>query len=465
MQVQAGRPTRRRLLTTGIAAGATLAAPGLLRAQAPDPVQIGIVHPVEGFFGYAGRQCRAGVELAISDINDSGGIPAMDGARLEAVFVDAPVNPAQAMPRVDDLAERGVTALVGAYASTITLAVTQAARRHGLAVAVDVAVSDRIVQRNLPNVFRLGAGYSILASALAAQLAALGRRSDPITRAMIVHVDAPYGVGVVRRMRQLLDVAGVEIVSVQPQSPGLEDYTRFVRSVESERPGILIPALFYNDFANMKRALDGVAARPRLVAGLHAGPASSPLFLKEFPGFSEGVVDSTHWYDPASEIQARRIARSEERGIDYGHEVFMAANAVYLLADAIGRAGSRERDAVQAAMLSSTFAGHGMPYGPTRFIEGQNIGATAALTQVQDGAIRLIGPAGFSDSALRVGPLPPPELTTEDGSVSEGTLDESDAGDAPEPDFSTLQETPTDNPADAALPEPSPPPETPAQDP
>ncbi|MEM8877569.1 MAG: ABC transporter substrate-binding protein [Pseudomonadota bacterium] len=443
-----------------LAASATLAMPGVLRAQSPEAVKIGVVHPVEGFFGYAGRQCRAGVELAIADINESGGIAALDGAQLEAVFVDAPVNPEAVMPRIDDLAERDVIGLVGAYASTITMAVTQAASRHGLPVAVDVAVSDRLVQRNLPNVFRLGAGYTMLADALAAQLAALGRRIDPITRAMIVHVDAPYGVGVVRRMRQLLDVAGVEIVSVQPQSPGLEDYTRFVRAVEADRPGILIPALFYSDFANMKRALDGVAARPRVVAALHGGPTSSPLFLKEFPGFSEGVVDSTHWYDPASNVQAGRIASSDQRGIDYGHEVFMAANAVYLLADAIGRAGSRERDAVQAAMLSSTFSGHGMPYGPTRFVDGQNIGATAALTQVQDGEIRLIGPAGFSDADLRVGPPPPPLDVTAPNGESPETL----AEDGATPDFSTLQDTPVDGPSAETAPESPPTVETLPQD-
>ena len=121
----------------------------------------------------------------------------------------------------------------------------------------------------------------------------------------------------------------------------------------------------------------------------------------------------------------------------------MAANAVYLLADAIGRAASRERDAVQAAMLSSAFSDHGMPYGPTRFVNGQNIGAAAALTQVQEGEIRLIGPAGFADAELRVGP-PPPPLEADAGTGPEaGTLED----DVAVPDFSTLQETPLDEPS------------------
>jgi branched-chain amino acid transport system substrate-binding protein len=344
-------PSRRGLLAGGVASGAVLATPGILRAQSPSTVKIGIVHPVEGFFGYAGRQCRAGAELAIDDINASGGLPTLDGARIEPVFADAPVVPEQAFDLLADLSQQGVSAVVGAYASTITLAVTSAAREHGIPVAVDVAISDRIVQRDLPNVFRLGAGFSMLADGLVAEMAQLTeRQNDPVQRAMIVHVAGPYGLGVVRRMRELLENAGIEIVSVLGQSPGLDDYRRFVSAVESERPGFLIPALYYADFANLMRALDSVAAKPRLVACLNGGPASSPLFLKEFPGFSEGVVDSTHWYNPSSQVQQRRLATSTARNLDYTHEVFMAANAVYLLADAIGRAASSDRAAIQSAL-------------------------------------------------------------------------------------------------------------------
>jgi branched-chain amino acid transport system substrate-binding protein len=50
------------------------------------------------------------------------------------------------------------------------------------------------------------------------------------------------------------------------------------------------------------------------------------------------------------------------------------------------------------ALAASTFADHIMPYGPTRFENGQNMGARPVNTQVQNGDIKLIFPREFADA-------------------------------------------------------------------
>ena len=55
--------------------------------------------------------------------------------------------------------------LVGAYASNICLATTQAAAKHGIPHAVDVGVSDKIVSRGLTNTFRCGPGFGAITKA------------------------------------------------------------------------------------------------------------------------------------------------------------------------------------------------------------------------------------------------------------------------------------------------------------
>ena len=42
-----------------------------------------------------------------------------------------------------------------------------------------------------------------------------------------------------------------------------------------------------------------------------------------------------------------------------------------------------------------------MPYGPTRFVNGQNMGATPVNTQVQGGDVKVIYPAAFADAKPR----------------------------------------------------------------
>ena len=77
-----------------------------------------------------------------------------------------------------------------------------------------------------------------------------------------------------------------------------------------------------------------------------------------------------------------------------------------LLADAIERAASTDRAKILAALESSTFSGHIMPYGPTKFVNGQNTGAAPVNTQVQNGDIKVIFPEAFAD-AKPVFPAPP----------------------------------------------------------
>ena len=45
-----------------------------------------------------------------------------------------------------------------------------------------------------------------------------------------------------------------------------------------------------------------------------------------------------------------------------------------LLADALERAGSADKEKLIAALAASTFKAELMPYGPTKFVNGQNEG-------------------------------------------------------------------------------------------
>ena len=97
--------------------------------------------------------------------------------------------------------------------------------------------------------------------------------------------------------------------------------------------------------------------------------------------------------------------RVEDKGQFYTYEVYMNYSCVLLLADAIERAASTDRAKITDALASSTFSGHLMPYGPTKFVNGQNEGAAPVNTQVQGNDIQVILPPQFA-SAKPVFPMP-----------------------------------------------------------
>ena len=72
----------------------------------------------------------------------------------------------------------------------------------------------------------------------------------------------------------------------------------------------------------------------------------------------------------------------EAKNLFYTYEVFLTYTAMRLLADALERAKSADRAAIIAALETSTFNDHFMPYGPTKFVNGQNAGAQPLMTQV-----------------------------------------------------------------------------------
>ena len=72
-------------------------------------------------------------------------------------------------------------------------------------------------------------------------------------------------------------------------------------------------------------------------------------------------------------------------------------SALLFRADAIERARSSDRAAITAALEVSGFADHFMPYGPTKFVGGQNQGAQPLMTQVVKGDIRVIVPRDYRE--------------------------------------------------------------------
>ena len=135
------------------------------------------------------------------------------------------------------------------------------------------------------------------------------------------------------------------------------------------------------------------------------GAASSFKFLQEFPDAAQYIMDCNHWYNPASEEALALRRKTEEKGLFFTYEVFLAYTAVMFVADAIERAGSADRAAVIESLAASTWSDHMMPYGPTKIVNGQNMGAQPVNTQVLGNDIEVIFPKEFA-SADAVFPMP-----------------------------------------------------------
>ncbi|MFG2298659.1 ABC transporter substrate-binding protein [Streptomyces sp. NPDC048603] len=128
----------------------------------------------------AGRHLLAGLELAVRDVNDAGGVL---GRPLELVVRDTAADPQRAAAAVDDLARLGVAAVAGEYHSVVARAAAARADALGLPFLCSSAVLDALTEQPTEWVarlapaqshgwriyadFLLGAGHSRIAVAVA----------------------------------------------------------------------------------------------------------------------------------------------------------------------------------------------------------------------------------------------------------------------------------------------------------
>ncbi|MGV9384139.1 ABC transporter substrate-binding protein [Nonomuraea sp. NPDC003707] len=122
------------------------------------PVQIGALVPLtRPGWVEAGRHLLAGLELAVREVNDAGGIA---GRPLELVVRDTAADPQKAAAAVDELVGLGVAALAGEYHSVVARAAAARADALGLPFLCSSAVLDTLTEQPTRWVARLAPAQS-----------------------------------------------------------------------------------------------------------------------------------------------------------------------------------------------------------------------------------------------------------------------------------------------------------------
>ncbi len=402
--------SRRRFLATTALGAASVAAgsvaiPSVPRA-AGGPVKLGVLHPVTGALSYSGQQGRLGATLAIDEINAAGGIKALGGAKIDPMLGDAQSTPEGGTAEVEKMNSAGVSCIVGGYASNICLATTQAAARYELPYVVDVGVADGIVTRGLANTFRFGPGFGVIAKTALDNLVAINDGAGkPAKTVVIVHEDSLFGSGLAKLLNAQLPPKGFQVLDTIPHPTPTRDFNTIVLKIKEQNPDLVIPANYYNEYVLLARTMLQQHVRPKAIYSVLGGAASSYKFVKEFPDAAKYIMDCNHWFNPLSDKAQALKKQVEAKGQFFTYEVYLNYSCVGLIADALERAGSAERPKIISALAGSTWSGHIMPYGPTKFVNGQNEGAAPCNTQVQENDIKVILPEKFAN-AKPIFPMP-----------------------------------------------------------
>src|SRR5260221_13905177 len=122
---------RRKWLTVSMLTIAAVisasATPAPVAAQAPKEVEVALMVPRSGPWARQGVLERMGAEMAIDDINKSGGIKSLGGAKMKLIILDTGDSAEKAKNAAQRLVAQNPSVVggIGAWLSSFTLAVTE----------------------------------------------------------------------------------------------------------------------------------------------------------------------------------------------------------------------------------------------------------------------------------------------------------------------------------------------------
>src|SRR3954465_7946154 len=236
---------RRTAIKLGLAGAAVAIAPRRAQAQNPKEVKIALVVPLSGPWARQGILEQMGAEMAIDDVNNSGGIKALGGAKLKLVLYDTGDSAEKAKNAAQRLVaqEPDVVGGIGCWLSSFTLAVTEVTERAELPW-LTLSYSDLITGRGFKYIFQTSPtadwqAAQTLPTTLNLAEKATGKR--PKTIAILQdNTASPVSFGKYLREGGGLEKAGLKPVVDETFTPPLSDATPLVSKIRSAKPDFVL---------------------------------------------------------------------------------------------------------------------------------------------------------------------------------------------------------------------------------
>jgi branched-chain amino acid transport system substrate-binding protein len=366
-------------------------------AIAQQNVKVGGLFPLSGNAASAGQQAKAAVELAVDIVNGKYpdvtgmpaiGLPGLKGGKIELTFADHQGNPSTGQSQALRLIQQEkVSALIGAYQSSVTFAGTQVAERYGTPWVVGDSVASNITGRGFKFTFRVTPIASDFAYNYMDFLNDVKKMGHPVKTVATVYENTDYGTSIAETLRKAIKEKGFDLIAEIPYAANTTDVSSQVLQLKDKKPDAVIFVSYTSDTILYMKTLKQLDYKPPIVIGDDSG-FSDPAFIKNVGTISQGAVNRSAWDigKPGSVTAKINELFKAKTGYDMDDTSGRNMQAMFVLADAINRAGSAKSDAIQAALQKTDLKPEQlmMGYKGVKFDEtGQNTLAATYLIQLQ----------------------------------------------------------------------------------
>ena len=342
----------------GVLGAATVAASQSGWAQDQGPIKIGVIAEAQSV---AGSSIPSAAQIAADEINAKGGI---DGRKIEIVSYDNHSSSAESVRAFQRAVnEDHVNAVVASYVSEVVLALEPWASRLKTVMITPGAASD-VITANIAKDYEHNkyTFHGYLTSGALSRLvcdAAKDMLVDGLKMktAVIMSEDAAWTGPLDAGYAECLPKIGLKVLDHVRFSPDTTDFTPIFNKIEGEKPDVIITGISH---VGTQPTVQWKSQQVPIPMFGISSQASNSTFWKDTNGATDGVLYQGV-SGPDVAVSPKTLPFVEAFRKKYGNAPsyagYTAYDDVYIIAEAIHRAGSSDSDKLVAAMEKTDYVG------------------------------------------------------------------------------------------------------------
>ena len=349
-----------------------------------DTINIGVNYELSGEVATYGADSKDGIEMAINEINENGGV--LDGKKINLIIKDNKSDPAEATSVAEALfTGEDVIAALGPATSGNFRATIPSAMTHGIPVISSSATADEDITVDKDGNVRDFVFRTCFTDSFQGKTMAVFAKDNLNATKAVIFADnsSDYAKGLAANFKSVFTENGGEIVAEEGYMAKDRDFNAVLTSIRNKDFDVLyIPGYYQEVGLIIKQARELGITAPILGGG---GFDSAELVELSGKDAANDIFFSNHYssLDEDPKVQDFIAKHKELTGKEPGAFVAMGYDLGMYIADSINRAGEATPEALQKALSSTTeFVG---VTGTFSVDENHNVVKDAVVIEMQGG--------------------------------------------------------------------------------
>lgn len=345
-----------------------LALLGAIPLLAQDTINIGVVMPITGREAKPGQYQREGIELAIKQINEAGGI-SVKGKKMQVkeVFYDDGSDSAKSAALTERaMSSDNVTAVIGGYSTALGEAESVMPDRYQTPWITAGAAATSIFSKGYKYTFGTLSPILLLGTTTAEFLGSLvdqGKLKKGLKIALVVE-NTDHGVDYVNGINDwIVKHPGYFTVVVSEKFDlGGTDFSALLQKVKTARADIFLSDAHLQDYITMQRQYLQAGLHHQVVSYGARGPEADAR--KALGAGTDYILAALWWSDKLPYPQVQKFVNDYKAMYNRPPDSWYAATAydsMRILAQAIQAAGTLDKSKIRDQLAKAQLKGSLLP--------------------------------------------------------------------------------------------------------